>query len=883
MLDPSYIRSIRDGIINGSVEANNQEALPDGLVGLYDQELFPPTMKYREREETLHFFLVFAIAQKEITADFASSILGDEWFNLHNDDESKEEKRLQKVNDLIQQHSKRLSSAGGGKYRLYHERFRLYILQKVSEKDIAQFNDKFITLCETALEITTEKDIQEKESYALEFISTHYFNSAMQGEKECLNKEQAAALKKHAYDQQFWERQVKASKGFEWSNRMLNEMMAWASKFNEDDEVIECALNKVDLYHQEQNDAPRIVQLVADGDIETALERIEKFGGEDCKQKDKEFKLIVLSILDILLVNGYTESDLKQTIIPLTKKLRELISDSYWPTAVDSYTFYKVCFELYKLGIEPDLLAINDFEINFDWITDISELFDDEINYLSFVFEKSKSIINAINICCMLSTYLEKSQRYDESNNLIETALSLASTLKTSSNKEKAYVAICKQMVNHDVNESWIGLLPEIKYEPYKEEIIKLKIAQLSIVGNHSNIDDIIDLVKDDSVRNKWSKFISLQSKEKDYLTRILNTENLEVSLLEKIKTTSYFLVLNQNQLKNDEFEDIFNSNIFQRYEAMKDPVTRTKATLIGIRALHCKLKSNENNILNQIIDELEILRYSDWKNEIYNLIAAEFLKQGNFKEAKEVILKSLKNVSNTYDDFSYQRDGFLVSEHTVWSDISEGYIEFSNYNAALKLSNQIKSANHRVIVFYKIIDDLFNKGHVKAVISFLQKTERTIYKKYIGCKLIQYYLNTSDIDSAKKLYEDTLSEIINFKIAFDYDNLYLLEGELSQLLAEMIKEQEDSILFDELQICQMLGREKKIIDTLKVISKLDSMNKRRKIFEARNDGLLLKHLMNMMHLHQLFFSNLPEEKINRYNRTLNLQWAIDIKNQLPN
>jgi hypothetical protein len=27
MLDPSYIRSIRDGIINGNIEANNQEAL----------------------------------------------------------------------------------------------------------------------------------------------------------------------------------------------------------------------------------------------------------------------------------------------------------------------------------------------------------------------------------------------------------------------------------------------------------------------------------------------------------------------------------------------------------------------------------------------------------------------------------------------------------------------------------------------------------------------------------------------------------------------------------------------------------------------------------------------------------------------------------------
>ena len=119
MLDPSYIRSIRDGILSGNIEANNNEALPDGLVGLYDKELLPPTLNWKERKETLHFFLVFALAQKEISADFTATILGDEWFNLHNDNESKEEKRLQKVNDLIQLHSKRLSSAGGGKYRLY--------------------------------------------------------------------------------------------------------------------------------------------------------------------------------------------------------------------------------------------------------------------------------------------------------------------------------------------------------------------------------------------------------------------------------------------------------------------------------------------------------------------------------------------------------------------------------------------------------------------------------------------------------------------------------------------------------------------------------------------------------------------------------------------
>jgi hypothetical protein len=37
----------------------------------------------------------------------------------------------------------------------------------------------------------------------------------------------------------------------------------------------------------------------------------------------------------------------------------------------------------------------------------------------------------------------------------------------------------------------------------------------------------------------------------------------------------------------------------------------------------------------------------------------------------------------------------------------------------------------------------------------------------------------------------------------------------------------------------------------------------------------LLRHYA----LHELFINNASPEKIERYNRTLNIQWAIDIKN----
>ena len=40
-----------------------------------------------------------------------------------------------------------------------------------------------------------------------------------------------------------------------------------------------------------------------------------------------------------------------------------------------------------------------------------------------------------------------------------------------------------------------------------------------------------------------------------------------------------------------------------------------------------------------------------------------------------------------------------------------------------------------------------------------------------------------------------------------------------------------------------------------------------------------METLLQQHALHELFFSDALSEKIERFNRTLNIQWAIDIKN----
>jgi hypothetical protein len=627
------------------------------------------------------------LAQKEISADFTATILGDEWFNLHNDNESKDEKRLQKVNDLIQLHSKRFNSAGGGKYRLYHERFRLYILQKVSEQDIAQFNDKFIELCETVLEITTEKDISEKESYALEFISTHYFNSAMQGEKECLNKEQAAALKKHAYDQQFWERQIKASKGFEWSKRMLNEMMAWASKFNEDDEVIECALNKVDLYHQEQNDAPRIVQLVADGDIETALERIEKFGDKDKEGLQRKFILYMLCLMELTLLDSkdkeYAKSGIEKILMHFDENIPanqpELIN---WNDFFSSCMIFHLAFKWAEEGIDYSIVFKRTKDLDNEFIRNNGSLIDSQISILKESFhyldnEEDKSILMRD-----LSLQLIKQNKIDE-------ALE------------------CARGINLV---SWA--------KPYKMEFSPFTSSLLMLLSTEfikKNENDVANILYQEAL--ECARKINDQNCNKN---RALLDISKELYMQEKKEDA--FLIINESldliyKNKENYYSDYVLSEIaiwLSQIGHIKDALTHARKinynstksnTIIGIYAqIH---KNDINNIiLNQLLNEA-ISYAKDQKDKFLMCtalirIADELLQIGNVSQAKPLVREVLE-YANTFDP--NHKQGEIINK------LSKLNIQLKMFDEAILSVRKIKCPYWKCVTLKYISDELLKIG----------------------------------------------------------------------------------------------------------------------------------------------------------------------------
>jgi hypothetical protein len=72
--DPSYLRSIYDGLSAGSINKDNATALPIGLVGIYEEAL-PPESNVNERKKFMEFFGVWALLKKEVSVEFVLPLL----------------------------------------------------------------------------------------------------------------------------------------------------------------------------------------------------------------------------------------------------------------------------------------------------------------------------------------------------------------------------------------------------------------------------------------------------------------------------------------------------------------------------------------------------------------------------------------------------------------------------------------------------------------------------------------------------------------------------------------------------------------------------------------------------------------------------------------
>ena len=125
-IDPTYLRYIVDELNSGTLSGESSTSLPDGLVGVYE-ESFESLISLNSKKKVFSFFTVWALLKKDASVSFVAQVL----VSVEKD-----------VFDLISKYSSWFNSPSSGKYQLYHERFRIYILEKVAQAGI----DKYIKI-----------------------------------------------------------------------------------------------------------------------------------------------------------------------------------------------------------------------------------------------------------------------------------------------------------------------------------------------------------------------------------------------------------------------------------------------------------------------------------------------------------------------------------------------------------------------------------------------------------------------------------------------------------------------------------------------------------------------------------------------------------------
>ena len=619
-IDPTYLRAIREGLLSGKLEKENEAELPDGIAELFEKELFPLNMAITEKQLLIHFFTSFALVQKEVTPEFIAEIL---------------ERDKEVVYEYIFKYSKWFSGSGNNQFRVYHDRFRVYILQKITPKTFFNFNDKLISICNQAISSNSN---DENELYALEYLSSHlYVQSMLNGD--------GSHLKQFAYDTNIWEHQVKTSKGFEWSKKMLEEMMQWASKFD-DEEVIECALNKVDLYYQEQNDAPRVIKLVADGEIETALQRIAAFSGNDKDGLQRKFILYMLCLMELTLLNSKHKEHSKNGIEKILKDLDYNLPSNQpdlinWKVFFPSNLIFEMAIVWRELHLDFNCIINRTSSFDYDWIVNNGPYNKSQIELLLDFSTQNDNMMACIVEVCLKNNDLQMAvkvlQEIPNNTQQYNLYARLSTALKGTENA-KGYPDNFMSLANNLV----LGI------ENRKEKSIGYAILATEnyFQGNHIKTEQLIDqslsiarLIEDIEFKCSVFSIISLELVKQDRYTKAYEI------LLEGLKYSSG--------------NDKWSKKIIEIFSNFVDVELKTKGTYIstlesvrvildqgskaeGLIAVSTKLLlsnfiPDSELILSEAISTAEQIEKYYFRYSTFQSIAIQLCVQGKLYFAMEI------------------------------------------------------------------------------------------------------------------------------------------------------------------------------------------------------------------------------------------------------
>ena len=343
MIDPTYLRTIHDGLLSGTIHKDNASTLPIGLIGIYEEALLPAS-NVNERKKFLEFFAVWALLKKEVSAAFVAEVL---------------DKPEKEILHYIYTYSAWFISSDSGKYQLYHKRLKLYLLQKLGKSEVSKLQNKIITRLEQAIE---ENKADELELYALEFLGNYKFTKA-------INEGEEADFIEFSLDEKNWQRQREISKDFSWAKKMVGESMILNIKRN-GEELSKSVFSLLKIGWNEQNEYHVILSLIKNNEFELCRQRLQFFGGRSLLEGKRRF-LITLNIIEEILNIPLEVAEKRKLVLIFLEFIdTEISSEKYlfnWKEYLPLSYVMKTVVMLMKIDVNPLAILNKTNKLEFDY------------------------------------------------------------------------------------------------------------------------------------------------------------------------------------------------------------------------------------------------------------------------------------------------------------------------------------------------------------------------------------------------------------------------------------------------------------------------------------------------------------------------------------
>jgi hypothetical protein len=657
-LEPTYLRYIYDGLVKGSIHPENAAELPEGLIGLYE-EAFDERTSVVERQKLLERFAIWALLKKEVSAVFVAEVLGDK------EDE---------IQDFISTYSSWFNSPESGKYQLYHERLKVYLLQKLSEVEVAKLNTLIV---DYLVQKVNEAQQCESVSYCFENLSFHLFlKGYLTGDSDLLAQ--------YCLDDTFKKRQFELSGFYEWEEKMMVFGVEYFS-LKQDQICHQLVFEKTKIQHKKK-DVNLLLELVRTNKFEILFSLFKSLNEIELEERIATAYLYILIFFEIFELNNKNflqKKEIANQLLVIFEEHFQWDKGYYLAQFIDINLSFRLHCYFVQFGLDFKKYAIlssehkTDFyglEIRSDELKFLDPMHKEEAIYIFklhniFYYGFKADSDQIVNLVDELTNNYYNNQGLKYSNILDEHLTNILSKTGKTKLLRGDYLI---EIVENEIS-SFNQLVCCIKYILdnielthyvkrdvswlFQKTLINKFNGQLEFLGSWYGNDlkiqkiNILSKNKESTVlfdNLHISQFEKLESKKKYNILKsiIINDEN-------EIEVSMAFLDLSEHysSLKNKDIFDLFSSLIVEYGLA----IDGQKIELLQNDLINILINSDYDNIPSGLV----LQDWDNWEDKIFEEIIIFFRLSQIQSKLKNFLQEKKKDIIQVYFRISYYEYSF--------------------------------------------------------------------------------------------------------------------------------------------------------------------------------------------------------------------------------